>query len=191
MNLLVLLEMACASFGERVAVCCETASGRREALTYAELLESVGRAAGRLRASGAQHAALLDVTSPALPIALFASASASLPFVPLSYRLTDPELEVLLARIAPAFLVTDAERSARLAARADVTPIAREDFLAAARSVSASSPPGQSASLEHPPQAPEGRAQRGAAERSTSGFAAAQQPTDPEAIAVLLFTSGT
>src|SRR5262249_19889301 len=150
MNLLVLLEMACASFGERVAECCESASGRREELTYAELLESVGRAAGALRASGAQHAALLDVTSPALPIALFASASASLPFVPLSYRLTDPALEVLLAPIAPASLVPDAERRARLAARADVTPIARDDFLAAARSEPAPPPPGQAAGLEHP-----------------------------------------
>jgi acyl-CoA synthetase (AMP-forming)/AMP-acid ligase II len=160
MNLLMLLEMASQSFGERVAVCCQGASGRRDALSYAELLESVGRAAGALRASGAQHAALLDVTSPALPISLFASASAGLPFVPLSYRLTDPELEVLLGRIAPAFLVTDAERSARLAARTDVTPIAREDFLEGLRNRNASGTP-------------------------------EDRTDDPDAIAVLLFTSGT
>jgi len=39
------------------------------------------------------------------------------------------------------------------------------------------SPPGQGDRPEHPPQAPEGRAQRGEAERSSSGRAAAQQPT--------------
>ncbi|HTY19380.1 MAG TPA: response regulator, partial [Myxococcota bacterium] len=47
-----------------------------------------------------------------------------------------------------------------------------------ARSEPATSPPTQGARLEHPPQAPEGRAQRGEAERSSSRPAAAQQP-DP------------
>jgi len=41
------------------------------------------------------------------------------------------------------------------------------------------SPPGQPERLDHPQQAPEGRAQRGEAERSSSGRAAAQQPTPP------------
>src|SRR5690606_3104577 len=102
-NAMMLLEMACSVFGDRVAVSCEDRS-----LTYAELYAAAGRGAARLRRSGARHAAHLDVASPALPIALFASAWAGLPFVPLSYRLSDEAVDALLARIEPAALVTDA-----------------------------------------------------------------------------------
>jgi len=45
--------------------------------------------------------------------------------------------------------------------------------------VGPSSPPRHGDRLEYPPQAPEGRAQRGEAERSSSGRAAAQQPIAP------------
>jgi acyl-CoA synthetase (AMP-forming)/AMP-acid ligase II len=153
MNLMMLLEMARSGFGERVAV-----TSGEHALTYAELFDAAGAAAAALRASGARHAALLDETSPALPVALFASAWAGLPFAPLNYRLTAAELDALLSRVAPAWLVTGAERAAALAGRAGVTPVVREDFLRAARA--------------------------GAADTG-------EWPMDPEAIAVLLFTSGT
>ena len=153
MNLAVLLEMACASFGERVAVRCEGQS-----LRFDELFSAAGAGARALRESGARHAALLDVTSPAVPVALFASAWAGLPFAPLSYRATDAEIDALLARIAPAFLVTDAERAGRLAGRASLAILARDAFLARVRSTPAPEP---------------------------------DWDMDPEAIAVLLFTSGT
>jgi len=153
MNLAVLLEMASASFGERPALSCQGST-----LRYADLFAAAGAAASALRASGARHAALLDLTSPAFPVALFASAWAGVPFAPLSYRLTDPELDALLDRLAPAFLVTDDARAGRLAGRAQLMPLARDAFLARARSA--------------PP-------------------AAAEWEVDPDAIAVLLFTSGT
>ena len=160
MNLVMLLEMACASFGDRVAVCCERPGGGRDALRYDELFEASRRAGAALRAAGAEHAAVLDTTSPALPVALFASALAGVPFVPLSYRLTGVEVDALLERIAPSYLVTDAERAAQLAGRPGVTPIARDAFLE--------------------------RAHRHEAEVGD-----AEALVDPEAIAVLLFTSGT
>ena len=50
-----------------------------------------------------------------MPIALFASSWAGLPFVPLNYRLTGAELDALLDRIKPVYLVTDADRAANLA----------------------------------------------------------------------------
>ena len=196
MNLVVLLEMACASFGDRVAVCCESEAGERRSLRYTDLLEAAGRAAGALRSSGARHVALLDTTSPALPLALFASAWAGLPFAPLSYRLTPPEVEALLARLAPAFLVTDPEHAAQLGGRADVIAIARDDFLRAARIEPAPLRPGRRDGLEHP------ASDRGAVARSEAESAEPSEvdsfptapedrPDDPDAIAVLLFTSGT
>jgi acyl-CoA synthetase (AMP-forming)/AMP-acid ligase II len=153
MNLVMLLEMARSGFGDRVAV----RSGG-ETLTFAELFAAAAGAAAALRASGARHAALLDVTSPALPVALFASAWAGTPFVPLNYRLTGAELDALLARLAPSYLVTDEVRAGALRDRGETACVAREAFLDAARA--------------------------GAGD-------AGEWPMEPDAIAVLLFTSGT
>jgi acyl-CoA synthetase (AMP-forming)/AMP-acid ligase II len=127
-NLMMLLEMASSGFGERVAVQC---GGER--LTYAELFQAAGAAADAVAASGAKHAAILDVSSLALPIGLFGAAWAGVPFVPLNYRLTGAELDALTAQIAPAYLVTDAERAAALGPRAGLAPVAREAFVAASR----------------------------------------------------------
>jgi acyl-CoA synthetase (AMP-forming)/AMP-acid ligase II len=44
---------------------------------------------------------LLDVTSLAMPVGLFASGWAGMPFVPLNYRLTGAELDALLERLRP------------------------------------------------------------------------------------------
>jgi acyl-CoA synthetase (AMP-forming)/AMP-acid ligase II len=129
MNLMMLLEMAASGFGERLAVVNEG-----ERLTYADLLRAAGAAADAIAASGAKHAAILDVSSLALPIGLFAAAWAGVPFVPLNYRLTGAELERLLAQIEPAFLVTDAARARELRERTGVVCVAREDFVASARS---------------------------------------------------------
>jgi acyl-CoA synthetase (AMP-forming)/AMP-acid ligase II len=157
-NLAVLLEMAAESFGERTAVRCgDTSYG------YTKLLAAADSLAARLRASGVRHAALLDVTSPAVPLLLFAAARAGLPFAPLSYRLTDAELGGLLARLEPVWLTTDSERAARLADRAGVIAVAREHL------------------DPSPEPGPSGHGARPA------GDAAA----DPDAVAVLLFTSGT
>ena len=83
MNLMMLLEMAAEGMGDRVAV----GSGDAR-MTYAELFEAAGRAGSRLRASGADLLAFLDISSPALPVGVFAAAWAGKPFVPLNYRLT-------------------------------------------------------------------------------------------------------
>ena len=149
----MLLEMATQGFGTRVAVC-----NGDDGLTYEELFRASGAAARELEASGASHAALLDVNSLAVPVNLFAAAWAGLPFVPFNYRLTGNELDALLGRVAPAHLLTAAERAPQLTGRGGVTAIAGADFLSRAR-------------------AGEGREP--------------DWPVDPDAIAVLLFTSGT
>lgn len=124
MNLMMLLEMASAGFADRVAV-----TDGRTALSYEQLFASAGRAAHRVQESGAKHLAVLDVSSPAVPVGLFASAWAGVPFVPLNYRLTGEELERLTAQIAPALLVTDAERASQLGGLDGIEVIEREAFL--------------------------------------------------------------
>jgi acyl-CoA synthetase (AMP-forming)/AMP-acid ligase II len=49
--------------------------------------------------------------------------------VPLNYRLTGSELDALIARIAPAYLVTDTERVDGLSRLPDTTVVGREAFL--------------------------------------------------------------
>ena len=128
MNLMMLLEMASQGHGERVAV-----QNGSERLTYNELFAAARAAATEVKASGADHLAMLDVSSLALPIGLFASAWAGVPFVPLNYRLTDAELDRLLDQITPAYLVTDAERAKRLSEVEGAHVVARDDFTARAR----------------------------------------------------------
>ena len=130
----MLAEMAAQGFGPRVAV-----QNGDDRLTYQELFEAAGTAADQIRASGAKHVALLDVSSLAFPVALFASAWAGVPFAPLNYRLTGDELAGLLARVEPAFLITDEARAPELEGRASVVR-GREAFLADTRAGTASEP---------------------------------------------------
>jgi len=134
MNLMMLLEMATDGFSDRVAI--QNGAAR---LTYAELFAAAGAAAHTVLESGAERLAVLDVNSLAVPVGLFAAAWAGVPFVPLNYRLTGAELHALLSTIAPAYLVTDAERAAKLSGAGRTTD-ERERFLAAARGGSARAP---------------------------------------------------
>jgi len=149
----MLLEMAAAGFGERVAV-----QNGPDRLTYAELFAAAAAARRQIEASGAAHVGILDINSLATPVGLFAAAWAGRPFVPLNYRLGPEEVAAQVARIAPAFLVAGPEHAERLASLAGTTVVARDRFLA-------------------------GLAGFGPAE--------ADWPADPDAVAVLLFTSGT
>lgn len=158
MNLMMLLEMACQSHGERRALTCGG-----ESWSYGRLYEAAGRVAAGLRDSAAAHVGLLDVSSPAVPVALFASAWAGRPFVPLNYRLAEDVRDGLLARIVPARVVVAPEHAGALAGRDGIEPVVRAELLAAA-----------AASAAAPHAVPD-----------------ADWDMDPEAVAILLFTSGT
>ena len=134
MNLMMLLEMASGSMGERVAFV-----NGDDRLTYAELFESAGRAAHALRESGADHLAFLDESSLSVPLGVFASAWAGKPFVPLNYRLTGSELESLLAQIAPSQLVAGEERVDSLSSLESAQVLGRGDFLSKSRDAGAPS----------------------------------------------------
>jgi acyl-CoA synthetase (AMP-forming)/AMP-acid ligase II len=92
LNIATLLEMAAITQSDQVVVVA-----RDEHLTSPELLNRAGRGAAILRAAGANRLAYLGVSDAALPVALFASLWAEVPFMPLSYRQPLDSLVALLA----------------------------------------------------------------------------------------------
>jgi acyl-CoA synthetase (AMP-forming)/AMP-acid ligase II len=135
MNLMMLLEMAASGFPDRVAV-----QNGADKLTYQELFQSAGGVAAEVSASDCGRLAMLDVSSLALPVGLFGSAWAGIPFVPLNYRLTAEELDALLAQIAPAYLVAEDERVEALAGFPHGSVVPRTGFLEQARAAEAPDP---------------------------------------------------
>lgn len=77
---------------------------------------------------GKANTAFLGMNGTALPVLFFACGMAGAPFVPLNYRLSDGELNKLVARSAPSILIVDDDMLPRIAAAAGVELIARSDF---------------------------------------------------------------
>lgn len=127
MDISLILQMAAGGGGDRVGLTCD---GRH--WNYAALWAAATGAAAEIARSGCAHVALLDTGSEAAPIALFGAALAGVPYCPLNYRLADADLAALLARIAPAYIVGDADRAERLAPRSAHVAVSREAFVAAA-----------------------------------------------------------
>jgi len=123
MNIALLLEMAADAALDRTALVCD---GKR--WTYPELLSAARGACELIRESGAEYVALLDESSEAAVIALFGAALAGVPYCPLNYRLADEDLTALLERIAPALVVGDEARVARIAGDQGHTVFARDTF---------------------------------------------------------------
>lgn len=123
---MMLLEMTSATFPDRVAF-VDGEDGTQ--VTYQQLYDNAGRHAAQLQTGGYSRVGMLDVSSIATPTGLFSAAWAGLPYVPINYRLTQPEIEALLARITPACLVTENSREEQFANVADVTAIGRNEFL--------------------------------------------------------------
>jgi len=129
MNIVTLLEMAAEVFPDRVAI-----TDGAEHLTYGELLEAAQAAGRAIRASGAAYVSLLDIGSLAAPVALYGAAYAQVPYVPLNYRLAKPEIEALIQRVTPVFLIAGATYSDPLQLGAGVTLVESASFLTACRS---------------------------------------------------------
>ena len=103
----MLLEMAAEACGDRVAFHDATAN---QSISYRGLLKAAEEKAKVLRESEASRCALIDTANLTIPVALFASSWAGIPYVPINYRLTHDEIVALLDRIKPAFVVTDENR---------------------------------------------------------------------------------
>ncbi len=109
MNISLILQMASDADPERIGLVCE---GRR--WSYGALLKAAKGAALNISKSTCAHVALLDESSEAAAIALFGAAIAGVPYVPLNYRLPNADLAALLSRIAPAYVIGDADRIRQL-----------------------------------------------------------------------------
>jgi len=127
MNLTMLLEMAADTGPDRIAV-----GTREDGLTYRELFDRSRALAVRLTSAGHANVAVLDLNTAAVPVLLFASAMAGLPFAPLNYRLTDAQLADATARLAPALVATGPAARDRIAPREDLTVLPTEDVVAPA-----------------------------------------------------------
>ena len=154
MRVSMLLDMAADGFGERTAV-----GSRGHGPSFARLADRARRAARWIAARPAvDNVVLVDVNSEAVPILLYGSGMAGVPFVPLNYRLADSQLAALLARTAPCVAVVQDRVIARVGPIEGVELVGRADFLAA---LDSTDPIDQ------------------------------EIGSDPDDIAVLLFTSGT
>ncbi len=130
MNIMMLLEMAASGCPERIAFVDPEMD---VSISYQELFDAAGTMAAILRGSDAGRLAMLDISNIGIPIGLFASGWAGIPYVPLNYRLTDPEIDSLIDRITPAYLVTEPERVAGFRDREGVQVSSRTDFVGQAR----------------------------------------------------------
>jgi acyl-CoA synthetase (AMP-forming)/AMP-acid ligase II len=127
LNISLILQMAADTEPDRIGLVCDTRRWR-----YGELLRAARGAALNIAQSGCSHVALLDESSEAAAIALFAAAIAGVPYVPLNYRLPNTDLGALLSRIAPAYVIGDAERIGQLNPEGRHVVRARAAFVAEA-----------------------------------------------------------
>ncbi len=132
MNVMMLLEMASQGFGDRVAF-----TNGDDSLTYQELYDAAGSTAAYIKESGCEYLAMLDVSSLAVPVGLFAASWAGVPYVPINYRLTGHEIKALLERVVPALLITEAGRDREFSGHDQITVCPRGEFLDIARKGSA------------------------------------------------------
>ncbi len=120
----MLLDMAVSGFGERTAV------GTSESgLTYEQLMQRAAAAGHMFSATDSERVGLLDVSSPAVLVALFGSAYAGQPFVPLNYRLADADLKSLAERTAPAVVVVGDGNGPRVAHVDGIEAHQRDEWL--------------------------------------------------------------
>jgi acyl-CoA synthetase (AMP-forming)/AMP-acid ligase II len=101
-NLGLLLDMASGTLPDRVGV--QSGDVR---LTYAELADAARATALRIVADKADAVVYCGTNDVTFPIALFGAALAGVAFVPLNYRLSDEQLEPLVAHHPGALVVAE------------------------------------------------------------------------------------
>lgn len=104
MSITLLLEMAVSGNPDQVAVVdCDVR------LTTTELAMAASGGAAVVAGSGVQHVAYVGTGGAMLPVLMFASARAAVPFTPLNYRLSAEGLRQLLDRLPSPLVVADDE----------------------------------------------------------------------------------
>src|SRR4051812_43906567 len=94
--------MALSGHPDRIAVTCAD-----HHLSFADVDRLSRGVAARLVETSARAVLHVGPSSPALPVALFAAARAGVPFVPLNYRVSAEQLDVLVADHPGSLLVHD------------------------------------------------------------------------------------
>ncbi|GGL12455.1 class I adenylate-forming enzyme family protein [Nocardia jinanensis] len=102
MNLLMLLDMVAEGNPEPILI-----GDLENGLTGAELRRRALAGAQLIRRSGADTVVYLGGNGPVFPVALFASAFAGVPFLPVNYRLSDDQIREIVARRDQPYLITD------------------------------------------------------------------------------------
>src|SRR3954468_22137944 len=122
MNLSLLLDMACAGFGDRVVI------GRRDGgLAPVRLRELAAGGARLIADAGADAVVYLAVNGPAFPVALFAAARAGVPLVPVNYRMGAEQLDALLSNHTAAFAIAGTPEYATALGRAGLSSVTPEE----------------------------------------------------------------
>lgn len=124
MNLSLLLQMAAEALPDRVAL-----GSRDGGLTFSDLALGARRVGALFAADAGERVGLVDLNSEAIPLALFGSALACKPFVPMNYRLADDQLRALVARTAPAVVVVGAGIAERVGPIEGIRYVEREKVL--------------------------------------------------------------
>ncbi|MEZ0351983.1 class I adenylate-forming enzyme family protein [Mycobacterium sp. pR1184] len=127
MSIALLLEMAVSGDPDRLAVV-----DRATRLTTAEVNRLVSGGAGVIGASRVEHVAYVGTGGVLLPVLIFSSARAAIPFTPLNYRLSAEGLHQLIGRLPAPLVVADSEY-VELVAGAGKRVMTSEEFTAAAR----------------------------------------------------------
>lgn len=102
MDLTMLLDMAADGYADRTLV-----GAREDGLTAQAWRRAAQRGAGLITESGATSVVYLAANGLAFPVALFAAATARVPFVPINYRLGAEQLQTLLANHVGACVIAD------------------------------------------------------------------------------------
>lgn len=123
MHSALLLDLAADACPERLAL-----GARADGLNFAGYRARARATAHWMAQSGAERVVFVGLNGPTLPVLLFASGMAGLPFVPVNYRLADADLRALVARTVPALVVIDDDMAPRLAGMDGATLIARSAF---------------------------------------------------------------
>jgi len=125
MNTHLLLEMAAQEGVGRIAV-----GSLRGGLSYADLLAASKSFANWIEELGVENIVYAGLNAPEFPVALFASAIAGKPFVPLNYRLPDADLRKLASRVTPCVAILDDDIIARIGTVSGMKTIRKMDLLA-------------------------------------------------------------
>jgi acyl-CoA synthetase (AMP-forming)/AMP-acid ligase II len=128
LSISLLLEMAVSGDPDRVALVDDDIR-----LTAAELSELADGGAGAIAASGASHVVYVGTGGAMLPLLIFSSARAKLPFTPLNYRLSPDGLRHLVDRLPDPLIVVDSAYR-DVVDGWDARVMTSDDFLTAARS---------------------------------------------------------